>query len=92
MEMPTRAQEKEGAAVNDVLAFDQAGPVAILVLVLLGLAKVAHWLLTKLIADKDAQIVKLSGTVDELTDGIGATLDAILTAVKEAAAERRREP
>lgn len=78
--------------MNDILAFDQAGPVAILVLVLVGLVKTTHWLLTRLIADKDAQIEKLSRTVDELTDEIGGTLDAILTAVKEAAAERRRDP
>lgn len=78
--------------MKDALAFDQAGPVAILVLVLFFLGKTTQWLLTRLIADKDAQIAKLSETVDELTDEIGETLDAILTAVKEAAAERRKDP
>lgn len=77
--------------MQDVLAFDQAGPVAILVLILIGLAKVTHWLLTKLLADKDAQIVKLSKTVDDLTDELGETLKAILTAVKDQAESRRRE-
>lgn len=77
--------------MQDVLAFDQAGPVAILVLILIGLAKVTHWLLTKLLADKDAQIVKLSQTVDVLTDELGETLKAILTAVKDQAESRRRE-
>lgn len=78
--------------MQDVLAFDQAGPVAILILVLVGLAKIAHWLLVRLIADKDAQIARLSATVDDLTDEIGETLDSILTAVKEQSAERRRDP
>lgn len=77
--------------MTEALSFDQAGPVAILVLVLITLGRVTHWLLTKLIKDKDDQITKLNDTVDELTAGIGATLNAVLTTVKQQAEERRRE-
>jgi hypothetical protein len=76
--------------MKDALAFDQAGPVAILLAVLVLVIGTTKWLLTKLIADKDAQIVELRGTVKMLTDDIARTLDAVLTTVKSEAEERRR--
>jgi hypothetical protein len=76
--------------MKDALAFDQAGPVAILLAVLVLVIGTTKWLLTKLIADKDAQIVELRGTVKMLTDDIARPLDAGWTTVKSEAEERRR--
>jgi peptidoglycan hydrolase CwlO-like protein len=78
--------------VDQALAFDQAGPVAILVLVLMGLTWLTRYLLTKLIADKDAQIDELRTTVKAMTEDVGKTLDKILTTVQTEAEERRRRP
>lgn len=82
--------------MESVIALDKAGVVAILLVILAVLAKVSQYLLTNLIADKNVQIARLSTTVDKLTVELGATLDAVLTAVKEQARaeadERRRNP
>jgi F0F1-type ATP synthase membrane subunit b/b' len=81
----------DGGTVQDVLAFDQAGPVAVLVLVVFFLYRLFHWALMKLIEDKDAQIVQLNSSNDRLREEIAKTLDTILTAIKDQAAERRQK-
>jgi hypothetical protein len=74
--------------LDAVLQWDQAGPVAILLLVLLTLATVTRWLLRQLIASKDAQITRALSLNDKLVDEVGETLDAILTALKETRPKR----
>ena len=69
--------------LDSILAWDQAGPVAILVLVLVGLAWITRWLLKQLISGKDASIKREQFLTDKMTDEIGVTLDAILNALRE---------
>lgn len=69
--------------LQTILNWDQAGPVAILILVLLMLAWLSRWLLRTLIADKDSRIQREQVLTDRLTDEIGETLDAILNALRE---------
>lgn len=70
-------------ALNAILNWDQAGPVAILVLGVLMLAWLSRWLLRQLITDKDSQITRERYLTDKMTDEIGETLDAILNALRQ---------
>jgi cell division protein FtsL len=79
-----------GGDVEQVLAWDQVGPVALLVVGIVALFRMFLWVLNKLITDKDTQIERLMQSNKDLRDEIGATLDSILTAIKDQAAERRR--
>jgi cell division protein FtsL len=79
-----------GGDVEQVLAWDQVGPVALLVVGIVALFRMFLWVLNKLITDKDTHIERLMQSNKDLRDEIGATLDSILTAIKDQAAERRR--
>lgn len=76
----------------DVLAYDKAGAVAVLLVVLIALSRVSYTLLMRMLNDKDAQITKLLEANERLSDEIGKTLAAVLAAIKEQADERRRQP
>jgi cell division protein FtsL len=80
-----------GGNVEQVLAWDQVGPVALLVVGIVALFRMFLWVLNKLITDKDTQIERLMQSNKDLRDEIGATLDSILTAIKDQAAERRQK-
>jgi cell division protein FtsL len=80
-----------GGDVEQVLAWDQVGPVALLVVGIVALFRMFLWVLNKLITDKDTQIERLMQSNKDLRDEIGATLDSILTAIKDQAAERRQK-
>lgn len=73
---------------GQLLAWENAGEVAILVLVLVGLGSMARWLLTQLIRDKDAQIQRLAEANDKLTNEVGVTLSQILSALRDRREER----
>lgn len=68
--------------LNAILSWDDAGPVAILVLVVLMLAWLSRYLLRMIIADKDSQIARERHLTDKVTDEIGETLDAILESLR----------
>jgi hypothetical protein len=77
----------------DPNVWEPLGTTALLMAVLITLAKFTQGIVTRILADKDKQIEQLSASVDKLTDEIGATLSDVLNAVKAQASEaedRRR--
>jgi hypothetical protein len=69
--------------LNDLLAWDDAGPVAILMFCVVCLTLLVRWLLRMLIADKDKQIGRLETMNDKVTDQTAVTLQKILDALRE---------
>jgi outer membrane murein-binding lipoprotein Lpp len=77
----------------DPNVWEPLGTTALLMAVLITLAKFTQGIVTRILADKDKQIEQLSASVDKLTDEIGATLSDVLNAIKDQASEaedRRR--
>ena len=77
----------------DPATLETLGTSAVLLAILIALGKFTQAFITRALADKDKQIEQLSGTVDDLTTGIAATLTDVLNAIKEQASdaeERRR--
>jgi outer membrane murein-binding lipoprotein Lpp len=77
----------------DPNVWEPLGTTALLMAVLITLAKFTQGIVTRILADKDKQIEQLSASVDRLTNEIGATLSDVLNAVKAQASEaedRRR--
>ena len=78
----------------DPNVWEPLGTTALLMAVLITLAKFTQGIVTRILADKDKQIDKLSETVDKLTNEIGETLSDVLNAIKAQASEaeeRRRD-
>jgi outer membrane murein-binding lipoprotein Lpp len=77
----------------DPNVWEPLGTTALLMAVLITLAKFTQGIVTRILADKDKQIEQLSASVDKLTNEIGATLSDVLNAIKDQASEaedRRR--
>lgn len=70
-------------SLNDILAWDDAGPIAILMFCVLSLTLLTRWLLRNLLADKDSQIARLEKMNDKVTDQTAVTLQKILDALRE---------
>lgn len=66
-----------------ILGWNDLGPVAILMFMLVTVVWVTRWLLLKILADKDAQIARANALVDKATDETGKTLAQILETLRE---------
>lgn len=69
--------------LTEILAWDEAGPVAILMFVAICLVFFSRWVLAQLLEAKNSQIARLESMNDKLTDETAATLKQILDAVRE---------
>lgn len=80
-----------GDVLTQVLAWDSAGPVAILLLWIVSIATgllVPGWWVRKLIAEKDRQIAFLTTALVSV-NGIGRAAESLIETVKTAAADRK---
>lgn len=78
--------------LEQVANWNDLGPVAILFFLLVSFVWVTRWLLLKILADKDAQIVRANGLVDKATDETGATLKQILDTLREQQRQKEGRP
>ena len=78
-----------GDILSQLVAWEKAGPVGLLLLFLLGVAWLCRWLLVQLLRDKDSQIARLEHMNDKLSDETAGTLKQILDAVRDSREVRR---
>lgn len=70
--------------LGQILEWDRAGPVAILMFIVVCLVAFSRWVLAQLLRDKDRQIDRLVAINDRVTGELAATLKQILDALRDA--------
>ena len=75
--------EPSGGLLKELLAWNDAGPVAILMFSLVMVTWVAIYLLRQLLKEKSEQIRRANQLTDRAVDEIGDTLDNILEALRD---------